>query len=109
MTWGNQKWVGAIPSFVARARRIKSWLSDRDGKEVVFRVRILGKIIRREAKAWAMKYLMADSEDLGEEFVRRRGMNTIKLISKPTHATIQEEDEMTIRVLRVRARTKEEE
>lgn len=56
------------------------------------------KIIIIEARAWAIKYLIADSEANGFNWVTRRGIRLIKLISNPNQAVNHEEEEQAINV-----------
>lgn len=50
----------------------------------------------REAKTWIKKYLMADSLEIKLLISITKGIKDIKLISKPIHIPIQDEDEMAI-------------
>ena len=50
------------------------------------------------------KYLIEASEEEGEGFKIRRGINLMRLISSPNHASIHEGEEETIRVLVKRMR-----
>jgi len=95
--WGNQKWNGAIPAFIERAIVIK----------------ILGKLIAtlmwknsireekmiiREAIACVRKYLIVVSVLDGFNLLRRSGINLIRLISSPSQAVNQEEEE-TVKIV----------
>ena len=99
ITWGNQKWVGAIPDFTPRAIRIKLL------KELILlkgenlKVEILAKIKMDEASACVRKYLIDASEIAGEERIKMIGIKDIKLISKANHEISHEDEEKTIEVL----------
>lgn len=84
ITWGNQKCSGAIPAFMSKeavnkisvlSKEINSWIK-------VFAEAV--KIIKIEAIACAIKYLILASEDSEESLLSIRGIILIKLISKPT-------------------------
>ena len=52
------------------------------------------------------KYLIEASDEEGEGFKIRRGINLIRLISNPNHANIHEDEDETIKVLVKRMRIK---
>lgn len=57
ITWGNQKWNGALPIFNNKENKIKVIL-----KKVKEKDKNLDEIKRAEPKAWIRKYLRAASE-----------------------------------------------
>jgi len=95
--WGNQKWNGAIPAFIERAIVIKIL-----GKLIVTlrwkNSRREEKMIIREAIACVRKYLIVVSVLDGFNLLRRSGINLIRLISSPSQAVNQEEEE-TVKIV----------
>jgi hypothetical protein len=90
--WGNQKWNGAIPAFIERAIVIK--IPDRLIAILRWKnIRREVKMIIREAIAWVRKYLIAASVVGGFNLLRRRGINLIRLISRPSQAVNHEEED----------------
>jgi len=69
-------------------------------KEILLN-RTPGNTIAREARVWIKKYLIAASEWLGDNLIRSRGINLIKLISRPTQLASHEEEETANKVPRV--------
>lgn len=59
------------------------------------------KIIIKEAKAWAIKYLIAVSEEQGFKLIIRRGIKLIKLISSPSQHVNHEEEEEARKVPKI--------
>lgn len=57
MTWGNQKWKGALANFNKRARVNKI-----EAKKKKEREKNLAIISRADPRAWIKKYFKADSE-----------------------------------------------
>jgi hypothetical protein len=102
ITWGNQKWVGAIPALIPSEIEIKLlWGETRFVEENLARVRP-EKMITTEARAWVIKYLIAASDLDGVGDTIRNGMKDIKLISKANQTITQEEDEQATRVLPIK-------
>jgi len=66
ITWGNQKWVGAIPDFTPRDKVIRLLSCLREFVEISFVVNRATKTIIKEAKACVRKYLMEASDVDGE-------------------------------------------
>ena len=62
--------------------------------------RVDGIIIKNEAMAWVKKYLIADSEVFEFNFLTISGMKAIKLISRPTQAISQDDEDTTTMVLK---------
>lgn len=60
------------------------------------------KMMRTEAKDWAIKYLILDSEEEGLILLIIMGIILIRLISNPNQQENQEEDEEAIRVPEIR-------
>lgn len=58
ITWGSQKWKGAAPILIAKARIINELVKDTELIEFAENMEIDIKIIKIEAKAWAIKYLI---------------------------------------------------
>lgn len=52
----------------------------------------------REAKTWIKKYLIEDSLEIKLFWSIIKGIKDIKLISKPIHIPIQEDEEIVIKV-----------
>lgn len=101
ITWGNQKCRGAIPDFIAKAR-IRGSLIKKPGIEKVGRVKEIALIIKiREAMAWGIKYLIADSVELKFNLKRIRGITLIRLSSKPSHLKIHDLEVQAIKVPRI--------
>lgn len=63
ITWGSQKWNGAAPILIERARIIIELVIKIELVELMLKIKIDEKIINIEARAWAIKYLMAVSEE----------------------------------------------
>jgi len=63
ITWGNQKWKGAAPILIERAKRIMELIINKEFEELRLKMSTEEKIIIKEAKAWAIKYLIAVSEE----------------------------------------------
>lgn len=59
-------------------------------------------MMRTEAKDWAIKYLILDSEEEGLILLIIMGIILIRLISNPNQQENQEEDEEAIRVPEIR-------
>lgn len=57
ITWGNQKWNGALANFNKRAKKIKIYLIKRNNKE-----RNPDEMNKADPKAWIRKYFKAASE-----------------------------------------------
>ena len=89
ITWGNQKWKGAIPILILRAIKIiiTDLISNLEGS-IVLSISLV-KISIREAIAWTIKYLMAVSVDRGVNLMISKGIRLIRLISKPSHLVYQ--------------------
>ena len=91
ITWGNQKWNGAIPNLIASDKIIMFLeLINKFLMAIsVFSI-VVVKIKIRDAIACGIKYLMADSVNfiVGANIIN--GMALIKLISSPIHAVIHE-------------------
>lgn len=98
ITWGNQKWKGAIPALMAIAAKIKNLVLLRYVfiSNIISVQAITMRII--EAIAWARKYLIAASVDLKFNSLRIRGIKLIKLISRPSQQINQELEEIAISV-----------
>jgi len=94
--WGNQKWKGAAPIFTPRAIKIKEEEKEKFTREEVWISLQQARMIKREAKAWIEKYLMASSVKLKLIRSRSKGINLITLISNPSHARNQEFEETEI-------------
>lgn len=58
ITCGSQKWRGAAPILIASARRINGLIKEIELVELTENIIIDIKIIKIEAKAWAIKYLI---------------------------------------------------
>lgn len=92
MTWGNQKWKGAAPSFSKRDERIskKEKLVKRRKKELA--------IIRvADPRAWIKKYFKAASDKNELIFIEIIGMKASRFNSSPNQAPNQDEDEIEIK------------
>jgi len=96
ITWGNQKWNGAIPIFTQRAIKIISFWMLIILVSVLALVISLVKIIIKEAIAWAKKYLIAVSVERGVNLTTNKGISLIKLISKPSQQVNHELAEQAI-------------
>jgi hypothetical protein len=66
ITWGNQKWVGAIPIFTPRATEINLLKEDITILDVILIKIKPDKIIKIDARAWVIKYLI-DASDLEDD------------------------------------------
>jgi len=97
ITWGNQKWKGAIPAFIESAR-VKTTEYGLKSNFVGARSIKVIRIIITEAIAWLRKYLMALSLDFWLDLIIRMGMNLIRLISNPIQARSHEEEEQARKV-----------
>ena len=93
ITWGNQKWVGAIPDFTPRAIRIRLLKEFILLKGENLKVEILPKIKIDEASACVKKYLIEASEIAGEERIRIMGIKDIRLISRAKHEISHKNEE----------------
>jgi len=102
ITWGNQKWVGAIPDLIPRATETRLLEGEIMLAKEGFISRRLEKIIKTEARAWVIKYLMAASDLEEEEDIVIRGIKDIRLISRANQAINHEEEEQAISVLAIR-------
>lgn len=96
-TSGNQKWNGAIPSFVQSANVIKTFGERIKYTPLKRKKNMELKITREEAIAWIKKYLMAASL-LFLLFSKLiiKGIKDIRLISRPIHIPNKEEEEIEI-------------
>jgi hypothetical protein len=63
ITWGSQKWSGAAPILIAKAIRISGLIKEIELAELKENIEIDIKIIKIEARAWAMKYLIEVSDE----------------------------------------------
>jgi hypothetical protein len=104
MTWGNQEWVGAIPILIPRDTEIKLLRGVIKLTEEDLINSSPDRMIKTEARAWVIKYLMAASELEGDWCIKIIGMNAIRLTSKANQAITQEEEEHAIIVLTARIR-----
>ena len=98
ITWGNQKWKGAIPALITKAMKIIMFRGWTLKKASVIISDTENTIIIIEAKAWGIKYLIAASDDLFLTSDKINGMNLIKLISNPIQAINHELEEAAITV-----------
>lgn len=97
VTWGNQKWRGANPSFKNNEIRI---ILEKKEKlvEEKFKFSTIKKVINRtDAKACTKKYLIAASIYLKLALIIIRGMNLIILISNPNQEINHELEEIESR------------
>jgi len=106
ITWGNQKWKGATPAFIVREIVRSNLASGIKFIKAEAWVNRLMKIIIKDAIAWIKKYLMAISMDWDISLLMSKGVKLIKLISSPTHAITQEEEEQARIVPNIRLRIK---
>lgn len=89
ITIGNQKWHGAIPSFIRTLIR-------RNIEPILNRWEVSALISKSpEASAWKRKYLMAASFSWLDLDVKRRGTNEYKFNSRPAQIVIQLFDDRT--------------
>lgn len=88
--WGNQKWKGARPALIVKAKKIKMLRLKNELKLRKLESIEAIKIIIIDARAWTRKYLMADSVDSNSSFERIKGINLIKLSSRPSQHKNQE-------------------
>jgi len=96
ITWGSQKWKGAAPILMERDSKIIQLIAEKVIRGL-FKVTIIeAKIIKREAIAWAIKYLIVDSVEWGVILKISSGMRLIRLISNPSHAVNQDGEEHAI-------------
>lgn len=95
--WGNQKWHGAAPSFVASDRRIMTE-KNQLGSNVINKV---ANNKTEEDIAWMMKYLIAPSVVWFRFRFIINGMKAMRLISKPIHKNSQLEDVVDMIVERI--------
>lgn len=104
---GNQKWNGADPIFINIEELIKIEIKLFISKLLDI---IILKIIQNkkliEAIDWVKKYFKDASEDIKLLDLEIRGINLIKLISKPIQAPNHELDEIEIKVLDMRINMK---
>jgi len=102
ITWGSQKWKGAAPILIARAMEMVVLIIEIELDELFEKISIEEKIKRMDAMAWAMKYLMAVSVDWGFILFTMMGIKLIRLISNPNQQINQEEEEVAIKVPKIR-------
>jgi len=98
ITWGSQKWRGAAPILIERANKIRGLIKEIELEEFKENIKIDIKIIKIDAKAWAIKYLIEVSVEYGLILLIRRGINLIKLISSPNQHKNHEDEEHAIKV-----------
>lgn len=100
ITEGNHIWKGAAPIFSNKVREIIEFMIVSSDVGI-----IIFKIIRvnsmDDAKAWMIKYFMAASVDIMFSLEDMRGMNDIRLISRPIHVAGHELDLIEIKVPRI--------
>lgn len=99
ITWGNQKWRGAIPAFNAKAVASKASDTSKLILSLLANNIIAGKIKKIEASAWARKYLIAASVKFGLNLFSIRGIILIRLISSASQAVNHEFAEIATKVL----------
>lgn len=100
ITSGNQKWKGAAPSFINKAESmiiIKNELiwGLKNSLNINIKITENNKII--EAIAWAIKYLIEDSEENIFLGALNRGIIDKRLISRPIHIPNHLIDEIEIK------------
>lgn len=101
ITIGNQKWNGAIPTFIIKQElkiifivvlNFKKFFKDNIEKKIIKNNKIL------EAKAWVKKYFNIDSDEYKLLTFIIRGINDNKLISNPIQILNQEDEQILIKV-----------
>lgn len=97
-TWGNQKWKGAAPSFIAREQINRASINSKFNELKKKKFIAIEKIIIIDAIAWDRKYLIADSVRLEFNLISIRGIILIKLISNPNQIVNHELDEVANKV-----------
>jgi hypothetical protein len=90
ITWGNQKWNGAIPAFVAIAKKITGFTALLKVVDVIRGSAAEKKIRKTEAMACTKKYLIAASVVELLKLVKIKGIKLIKLSSRPNQQVNQE-------------------
>lgn len=98
ITWGNQKWKGAAPILIDRAKVVNKLGKNIEFSEFKEKNIAEEKIIKTDAIAWAIKYLIAVSEERGFNWEIIIGISLIKLISNPIQQVNHEEEEQAKRV-----------
>jgi hypothetical protein len=83
---------------IAKAKIIIRLIIEVEFNELNENIRIDIKIIKIEAKACAIKYLIEVSVVYGLILLIRRGINLIKLISNPSQQRNHDEEEHAIKV-----------
>lgn len=81
--FGNQKCRGGTPAFNVNLKKIISEKNIISSKYEFMNIIILKIIIITDAAAWIKKYLIVDSEEMGDNLMVNMGIKHIKLISKP--------------------------
>lgn len=102
ITIGNQKWQGAIPSFIRRAKNRNLGLLSWYWEEIAPRRR------SPEARAWNKKYFTAASFSWLILEERRSGIKEYRFNSNPAQTIIQLLDDRTIEIPRIRVKEKRE-
>lgn len=89
ITWGNQKWNGAIPILTLSAIKIIiiELISSIETVDILSNSLVKINII--DAIACTIKYLIAVSVDRGVNLIINKGIRLIRLISSPNHLVYQ--------------------
>lgn len=106
ITWGNQKWRGAIPAFNAKAAASRVSVTSKLILSILENNKVAGKIKKIDARACARKYLIAASVKFGLNLFSIRGIMLIRLISRASQAVNHEFAEIATKVLIIRVETK---
>lgn len=111
ITFGNQKWKGAVPIFNINVKEII--IGHNSEKYVIWKEKLLiiiKEIIKNniieDDRAWIIKYLIEDSEDIKLLFLIIKGIKDNKLISNPIQILNHELAEIVMIVPKVNIKIK---